>query len=161
VSLLSSFLELPMLSMILLSLLVSWQKLSVLGSVWHLPPAGSWWNQLRCDSSCSLPYMLLLKFTEHVGDCHCCSNHSWLFSLFVRVGSHFLFAVHWFIVESDISITYSSVVSQFYSGFLKLCYWRSPQLICRYFFRVANVLYDLNVMISASPEYNLYLLCAS
>ncbi len=106
VSLLSSFLELPMLSMISLSLLVSWQKLSFLGSVWHLPPAGSWWSQWRCYSSCSPPYMLLLKFTEHVGDRHCCSNRSWLFSLFFGVGSHFLFAVHWYIVESDISITY-------------------------------------------------------
>jgi len=83
------------------------QKLTMLDNMWCWPPptAGSWWNQLGCFDSWSLPSMLLLKVSELPDDCCCCLNcSSVLLSLFFSVGFH-LFCVCWYVVKSEISIT--------------------------------------------------------
>ncbi len=61
----------------------TWEFGKCLSSVLHstlypswsgsLSSPGSGWSPWGCYGSCwSLSYMLLLKFTEHVCDCHCC-----------------------------------------------------------------------------------------
>jgi hypothetical protein len=152
-----------MLSMMLLSMLVLWQKLSMLVSVWHWPPliAGHWWSQLRCYSSGSPPYMLLSEVNEHVGDCQCCLNCSLVLYLFFRVGFHFLFTIHWYVVEYEISITLLLGNISILFKSTQIVSLKMSSFICRYFIWAADVLYDLNLMISTSPKYNNFLSCAS
>lgn len=83
-----------------------------------------------------LPYTLLLKATDHVCDCCFCANCSSVFSLFLGLKSP-LFPVHWYVVESVMSVNLFSVLNSI-QVYLNWNYWNFLTLM-NIFYRVHNM----------------------
>ncbi len=84
----------------------------------------SFWAMRGNQSTPGLWSLLLLKVTEHLCDCCCCSNCSQVFSpffgacspLFFSVPSSFFFLFFFLLILYGVYIRVCQVIPQFYSG---------------------------------------------